>query len=158
MGGQRKMVAAFQVGVLLRILKRGWSHILKLYSYARTLLFNTGASILPAIYSTLIKLWVTNINSSLVVTTNVYTCIGTITDVINEGLPRAVWVTIADKGTQSLESHPGLAHTLILFQTTLRIIMSIIIASAAKAFSATFVPYNVQMASITYICISAFSA
>ncbi|KAF7588771.1 hypothetical protein BBP40_005237 [Aspergillus hancockii] len=54
---------------------------------------------------------------SLVVTTNVYTYIGTITEVLNEGLPRAVWVTIADKGTQSLESRQGLAHTLILFQT-----------------------------------------
>jgi Na+-driven multidrug efflux pump len=36
--------------------------------------------------------------------------------------------------------------------------MSIIIASAVKAFSAIFVPHNVQMASITYIHISAFSA
>jgi hypothetical protein len=97
-------------------------------------------------------------DSSLVVTTDVYTYIGTITEVLNEGLPRAVWVTIADKGTQSLKSRLGLAHTLILFQTTLGIIMSIIIASAAKAFSATFVPHNVQMASITYIRISAFSA
>lgn len=97
-------------------------------------------------------------DSSLVVTTDVYTYIGTITEVLNEGLPRAVWVTIADKGTQSLGSRLGLAHTLILFQTTLGIIMSIIIASAAKAFSATFVPHNVQMASITYIRISAFSA
>ncbi|KAH3511110.1 hypothetical protein KXV55_002482 [Aspergillus fumigatus] len=127
-------------------------------SYAGTLLFNTGAFILPALYSTLVKLWVANIDSSLVVTTDVYTYIGTITEVLNEGLPRAVWVTIADKGTQSLESRLGLAHTLILFQTTLGMIMSIIIASAAKAFSATFVPHNVQIASITYIRISAFSA
>jgi Na+-driven multidrug efflux pump len=36
--------------------------------------------------------------------------------------------------------------------------MSIIIASAVKAFAATFVPQNVQMASITYIRISVFSA
>ncbi|RHZ48409.1 uncharacterized protein CDV56_105190 [Aspergillus thermomutatus] len=127
-------------------------------SYVGTLLFNTGAFLLPALYSTLVKLWVANMDSSLVITTDVYTYIGTITEVLNEGLPRAVWVTIADKGTQSLEFRVGLAHTLILFQTTLGIIMSIIIASAAKAFSATFVPHNVQMASITYIRISAFSA
>jgi Na+-driven multidrug efflux pump len=132
--------------------------MLKVYSYAGTLLFNTGAFILPAFYSTLVKLWVANINSSLVVTTDVYAYIGTITEVLNEGLPGAVWVTITDKGTQSLGSCLKLAHTLILFQTTLGVILSIIIASAAKAFSATFVPHNVQMASITYVRISAFSA
>lgn len=157
MGGQWEMVVPFQVGVPLRILERGWSLMFKLNSYVGTLLFNIGAFMLPALYSTLVKLWVANIDSSLVVTTDVYTYIGTITEVLNEGLPRAVWVTIADE-TQSLEFRLGLAHTLILFQTTLGIIMSIIIASAAKAFSATFVPHNVQMASITYIRISAFSA
>jgi hypothetical protein len=76
---------------------------------------NTGAFILPALYSTLVKLWVANMDSSLVVTTDVYTYIGTITEVLNEGLCHAVWVTIADKGTQSLGSRPGLAHTLIPF-------------------------------------------
>jgi hypothetical protein len=64
-----------------------------------TLLFNTGAFILPALYSTLVKLWVANMDSSLVITTDVYTYIGTIAEVLNEGLPCAVWVTIADKGT-----------------------------------------------------------
>jgi hypothetical protein len=72
---------------------------IEVYSYVGTLLFNTGAFILPELYSTLIKLWVANIDSSLVVTTDVYTYIGTITEVLNEGLPRAVWVTIADKGS-----------------------------------------------------------
>lgn len=152
------MVVPFEVGVPLGIFEQVWSHVLNVCSYMGTLLFNTGAFILPALYSTLVKLWVANIDSSLVVTTDVYTYIGTIAEVLNEGLPRAVWVTIADKGTQSLESRLGLAHTLTLFQTTLGIIMSIIIASAARAFAATFVPHNVQTASITYIRIGAFSA
>jgi hypothetical protein len=65
------------------------------------------------IYSTLVKLWVSNIDSSLVVTTDVYTYTSSIREVLDEGLPPAVWVTIADKGTQSLEPHVDLEHTLI---------------------------------------------
>ncbi|KAI9037549.1 uncharacterized protein KD926_000197 [Aspergillus affinis] len=60
------------------------------------------AFILPAIYGTLVKIWVANIDASLVVTTDVYTYIGTITEVINEGLPRAVWSTIADKEARTI--------------------------------------------------------
>ena len=45
-------------------------------SYTRTLLFNVAAFILPALYDTLSKLWVANIDSSLVVTTDAYTYIG----------------------------------------------------------------------------------
>ncbi|KAL3444773.1 hypothetical protein BJX65DRAFT_310574 [Aspergillus insuetus] len=66
-------------------------------SYAGPLLFNTAAFGLLALYGTLVKIWIANINSSLVVTTDVYTYIGTVAEVINEDLPRAVWVTIADK-------------------------------------------------------------
>ncbi|KAI9046346.1 uncharacterized protein KD926_004186 [Aspergillus affinis] len=133
----------------------GWWHR---SSYSGALLFNIGAFILPALYSTLVKVWVAKINSSLVVTTDVYTYIGTIAEVLNEGLPRAVWVTIADKSTRSYESRLGLAYTLITFQTALGLIMSIVFTSAARAFAATFVPREAQRASITYVRISAFSA
>ena len=122
------------------------------------LLFNTGAFILPALYNTLVKIWIANIDSSHVATTDVYTYIGTIAEVLNEGLPRAVWVTIADKQARSFESRLGLAYTLVIFQAILGIIMSIVFASAAKAFSATFVPHDVQKSSVTYVRISAFSA
>jgi hypothetical protein len=64
--------------------------MLKVYSYVGTLLFNIGAFILLALYSTLIKLWVTNINSFLVIITDIYTYISTITEVLNEGLLHAV--------------------------------------------------------------------
>lgn len=127
-------------------------------NYFGALLFNIGAFILPALYSTLVKIWVANIDTSLVVTTDVYTYIGTVAEVLNEGLPRAVWVTIADKEARSYESRLGLAHTLIIFQAILGTIMSLIFAGAAEAFSATFVPHAVQGASLTYVRISAFSA
>jgi Na+-driven multidrug efflux pump len=127
-------------------------------SYAGALLFNTAAFILPALYGTLVKIWIAKINSSLVVTTDVYTYIGTVTEVINEGLPRAVWVTIADKDARSLKARLGLAYTLIVFQAILGLLMSIIFVGAARQFSSTFVPHDVREASITYIRISAFSA
>ncbi|KAL2819292.1 hypothetical protein BDW59DRAFT_122478 [Aspergillus cavernicola] len=126
--------------------------------YMGALFFNTGAFILPALYGTLVKIWVANINSSLVVTTDVYTYIGTVAEVLNEGLPRAVWVTIADKEARSLNVRLGLAHTLVVFQTILGLLMSVIFAAAARTFSATFVPHDVREASITYVRISAFSA
>jgi Na+-driven multidrug efflux pump len=127
-------------------------------SYLGALLFNAGAFILPALYGTLVKLWIANINSSLVVTTDVYTYIGTVAEVLNEGLPRAVWVTIADKEARSFEARLELAHTLVVFQAVLGLIMSIAFAGAARQFSATFVPHDVREASITYVRISAFSA
>ncbi|KAL4879928.1 hypothetical protein BJY04DRAFT_192679 [Aspergillus karnatakaensis] len=127
-------------------------------SYLGALLFNAGAFTLPALYGTLVKIWIANINSSLVVTTDVYTYIGTVAEVLNEGLPRAVWVTIADKEARSFDARLGLAHTLVAFQALLGLIMSIAFAGAAKQFSATFVPHDVRDASITYVRISAFSA
>ncbi|KAF5859800.1 hypothetical protein ETB97_002409 [Aspergillus alliaceus] len=59
-------------------------------NYTGAFLFNTAAFILPALYRTLVKIWIAKIDSSLVVTTDVYTYINTVAEVINEGLPRAV--------------------------------------------------------------------
>lgn len=94
---------------------RWWSR----KNYTGALLFNIGAFILPALYSTLVKLWVANMDSSLVVTTGAYTYIGVVAEVLNEGLPRAVWVTIADRSKRDFHSRVGLAHTLVLFQSSL---------------------------------------
>ncbi|KAL3473841.1 hypothetical protein BJX99DRAFT_260956 [Aspergillus californicus] len=127
-------------------------------NYAGALFFNACAFILPALYSTLVKIWVANIDSSLVVTTDVYTYIGTVTEVLNEGLPRAVWVTIADKEARSVDARLGLTHTLVVFQAVLGLVMSVVFAAAARAFSDTFVPHEVREASITYVRITAFSA
>ena len=56
-------------------------------SYSGALLFNLGAFFLPALYGTLSKLWVANIDSSMVATTDTYIYIGVLAEVINEGLP-----------------------------------------------------------------------
>ncbi|KAI2631582.1 hypothetical protein GGS26DRAFT_100811 [Hypomontagnella submonticulosa] len=126
--------------------------------YLGALLFNIGAFILPALYATLSKLWVANIDTSLVVTTDVYTYIGVIAEVLNEGLPRAAWVVIGDKASRSLAQRLSLTHTLILVQSILGLIMSIALVAGAATFANGFVPKEVRSASLTYVRISAFSA
>ncbi|KAL2822926.1 hypothetical protein BJX63DRAFT_426756 [Aspergillus granulosus] len=86
------------------------------------------------------------------------TYIGTIAEVINEGLPRAVWLTIADQETRSLSSRLGLAHPLMIFQALLGLLMSIIFVAAAHQFLSTVIPHEVREASVTCVRISAFSA
>jgi hypothetical protein len=114
--------------------------LLTLSSYTGALLFNFAAFLLPALYGTLSKLWIANIDSSLVMTTDVYTYIGVVTEVLNGGLPRAAWVIIGDKSSRSLESRTGLAYTLIIFQGVLGLIMSVVFVSAAANFADGFVP------------------
>ncbi|KAJ2900105.1 hypothetical protein MKZ38_002598 [Zalerion maritima] len=126
--------------------------------YAGALVFNFAAFILPALYGTLSKLWVANIDSSLVVTTDVYTYISVVAEVLNEGLPRAAWVTIGDKTSRSLPERLRLTYTLILVQSVLGLVMSVAFASGAETFAKGFVPVEVRDLSIGYIRISAFSA
>jgi Na+-driven multidrug efflux pump len=94
----------------------------------------------------------------MVVTTDVYTYIGVVTECINEGLPRASWVIIGDKSSRSLSSRLGLSYTLITFQVILGTILSIIFIAAAGQFADSFVPIEVRAASLKYVRISAFSA
>lgn len=94
----------------------------------------------------------------MVVTTDVYTYIGVVTECINEGLPRATWVIIGDKSSRTLSSRLGLSYTLIAFQAVLGIILSIIFIAAAGKFADSFVPIEVRAASLKYVRISAFSA
>lgn len=126
--------------------------------YAGALLFNLAAFRLPALYGTLTKLWVANIDSSLVVTTDIYTYIGVVAEVLNEGLPRAVWVIIGDKASRSLPQRLSLTYTLILFQSVLGLIMSIAFCAGAETFAKGFVPIEVRETSLTYVRTSAFSA
>ncbi|KAI1410224.1 hypothetical protein F5Y13DRAFT_75267 [Hypoxylon sp. FL1857] len=126
--------------------------------YEGALLFNVGAFVLPALYSTLSKLWVADFDSSLVVTTDAYTYIGVVVEVLNEGLPRAAWVIIGDKASRSLAQRLGLSYTLILFQSILGLIMSIAFLAGAATFADGFVPIEVRAASLTYIRIGGFSA
>lgn len=127
-------------------------------SYVGALLFNLCAFILPALYNTLSKIWVANLDPSTVVTTDVYTYIGVLVEVINEGLPRASWLVIGDTQSRSLQERCQLAHTLILFQSFLGFILSIVLVSEAARFAEGFVPIEVRQKSLTYVRISAFSA
>ncbi|KAI8241233.1 hypothetical protein K4K57_009998 [Colletotrichum sp. SAR 10_99] len=127
-------------------------------TYAGALLFNIVSFILPALYATLSKLWVANIDSSLVVTTDAYTYIGVVAEVLNEGLPRAAWVIIGDKASRTLAHRLQLTHTLIIFQSVLGFIMSVAFVAGASTFAKGFVPVEVRGVSITYVRIGAFSA
>ena len=93
----------------------------------------------------------------MVVTVDAYTYIGVVAEVINEGLPRAAWLIIGDNASRSLSSRIGLSQTLILFQASLGLLVSLIIVGAAKDFTATFIPAEQRTASLTYVKLSAFS-
>lgn len=93
----------------------------------------------------------------MVVTVDSYTYIGLVAEVLNEGLPRAAWMIIGDKSSRCLSSRIGLTQTLIIFQTALRLLVSVIILGAANQFAAGFVPVDVRQASMTYVRISSVS-
>jgi Na+-driven multidrug efflux pump len=128
------------------------------YRYFGALIFNLAAFVLPALYSTLSKLWVANIDSSLVVLTDANTYMGVVVEVVNEGLPRAAWVIIGDKAARSISSRISLTYTLIAFQTVIGTILSIVFLAAAERFAGSFVPAEVRALSINYVRISAFTS
>ncbi|OQE18831.1 hypothetical protein PENFLA_c020G11094 [Penicillium flavigenum] len=127
-------------------------------TYFGSFLFNLGAFALPALYSTLSKLWVANIDAEQVVTTDVYTYIGVIVEVLNEGLPRSAWLIIGDKSTRTVRSRLNLAYTMIIAQTALGIIMTVIFLAASRTLASGFVPVEVQQTSITYVRLSSVQA
>ncbi|KAL9047502.1 MAG: hypothetical protein Q9206_006723 [Seirophora lacunosa] len=132
--------------------------LLRARKYTGALLFNLLAFLLPALYATLSKLWVAKIDAALVATTDTYTYIGVVAEVLNEGLPRAAWLIIGDASLRSWAARLRLAHTLILFQSLLGLLMSLIFVGAAHAFAQGFVPQASRGASITYVRLSAFVA
>ncbi|KAF4450204.1 hypothetical protein F53441_6638 [Fusarium austroafricanum] len=125
--------------------------------YTGSLLFNLASFILPALYGTLSKLWVANIDSSKVVLTDAYTYMNTASEAVNEGLPRAAWVIIGDKASRSLGKRLQLTHTLIAFQSAIGLILSVIFLGAATSFANSFVPSEVRHASLTYVRIASFT-
>lgn len=94
----------------------------------------------------------------MVVTTDVYTYIGVVAEVLNEGLPRASYLVIGDKASRTFRERVQLTHTLILFQSILGFIMSLGFVGGASTFAKGFVPVEVREVSVTYVRISAFSA
>ncbi|KAF9506718.1 hypothetical protein BS47DRAFT_1378070 [Hydnum rufescens UP504] len=131
---------------------------LKSQMYHGSLLFNLFAFLLPALYGTLSKLWVANIDSSLVATTDVYTYIGVIANVLNDGLPRTSWLILGDKSTRTTRSRLSLAYTLISFQTFFGLLLTLIFIASAPKLAAAFVPARVRAASLTYVRISSVEA
>jgi len=94
----------------------------------------------------------------MVVTTDTYTYIGVVAEVLNEGLPRASYLIIGDKANRSFRQRVQLTYTLILFQSVLGFIMSLGFVGGASTFAKGFVPAEVRDVSVTYVRISAFSA
>lgn len=122
------------------------------------MLFNLGAFLLPALYGTLSKLWVANIDSSQVVTTDVYTYIGVIVEVLNEGLPRTAWSIIGDKTTRTTSSRISLTYTLLTVQIILGAILTVIFVASAEKLAAAFVPEAVRATSLKYVRLSSVQA
>ena len=122
------------------------------------MIFNFCAFLLPALYGTLSKLWVAEIDSSQVVTTDIYTYIGVVVEILNEGLPRAAYLIIGDRSTRTLCSRLGLSYTLIIFQISLGVVMTVVFVAASEHLAAAFVPEQVRRSSLTYVRISSVLA
>ena len=93
-----------------------------------------------------------------VATTDAYTYMNTVVEVLNEGLPRAAWNVIGDRSNRSLAQRHGLSYTLITVQAVLGLVMSIAFLGAAQQVASAFVPAKIREASLTYVRIAAFSA
>ncbi|EGZ69490.1 hypothetical protein NEUTE2DRAFT_94723 [Neurospora tetrasperma FGSC 2509] len=124
-------------------------------TYWGSLTYNLLAFLLPALYQTLSKLWIAQIDSSSVVLTDIYTYISTIAEVLNEGLPRIAWLIIGNSAAYSLTTRLSLSYTLIVFQTAMGLLMTVIFIGAAESFAAGFVPPEVRNKSLSYVRVSA---
>ena len=87
-----------------------------------------------------------------------YTYIGVIVEVLNEGLPRAAWSTIGDRTTRTTRSRIGLAYTLIAVQMVLGILLTMIFVASAGKLAGAFVPIEVRETSLKYVRISSVQA
>src|SRR5262249_23023253 len=123
-------------------------------TYSGALLFNLGTFLLPALYGTLSKIWVAQIDSSSVVTTDAYTYVSIFAEMLNEGLPRAAYYVIGDL---TRNRRIELSTTLVIFQMLAGFLLSLVVLFGASAFASFFVPEEVRNASITYVRICAFS-
>lgn len=87
-------------------------------------------------------------------TTDIYTYIGIIVEVLNEGLPRSAWLLIGDNATRSMRSRLNLACTMITATTALGFMAMLIFPSYPQSLTSAFVPTQVRHASITYVRLS----
>ncbi|KAF8544711.1 hypothetical protein BDD12DRAFT_872447 [Trichophaea hybrida] len=127
-------------------------------TYRGAFIFNIGSFILPGLYNTLSKLWLAEVDPGAISIAETYNYIGIVVEVINEGLPRASYKVIGDKSRRTRSQRIGISIAMVLFQLCLGLLMSIIICSAAPAFTKSFVPKEVRSKSVEYVRIGAFSA
>lgn len=80
-----------------------------------------------------------------------------ITETINEGLPRAAWSTIGNRG-RPIEERLSLVYTLIVVQSFFGFLLLVIMIGIAPQFASSFVPGEVRSETVRYLRISAFSA
>lgn len=139
-------------------LKRFRTEYLSRETYQGSLIFNLATFALPALYSTISKLWIANIDPSQVLTSDTYTYISVIAQVLNDGLPRSAWLIIGDKTTRTVSSRLGLSYTLVLVQTVLGAIMTVVFIAASHQLAAAFVPSEFRETSIKYVQISSVMA
>ncbi|KDR72272.1 hypothetical protein GALMADRAFT_229087 [Galerina marginata CBS 339.88] len=121
--------------------------------YHGALFFNLLTFLIPAVYGTLSKMWIANIDASLVSTTDAFTYFSCIIEVLNEGLPRAAWYT-----AEELLHRLSLTYTLISIQSIFGFLLSVIFLFAAPGFVGAFVPGKVRATSVKYIRILAFDS
>lgn len=125
-----------------------------LFRYPGSLLFNLGTFFLLALYGTLSKLWVANIDSNQVVLTDVYTYIGIVAEVLNDAFPRSAWNVIGDKSTRSIHSRLNLAYTLIIATAAQGFVLMVIFLGYPEGLASAFVPEEVRGTSLTYVRLS----
>ncbi|KAI8806624.1 hypothetical protein BJ742DRAFT_815526 [Cladochytrium replicatum] len=126
-------------------------------TYRGALVINFVAFLVPAIYATLSKIWIGQIDSSMVVTTEAYVYMSILAEIINEGLPRASYLIIGDLANRTHFDRLTLMLTLVFFQSVLGFVLSIVLIAAAPTFASVFAPPSVFEVSVRYIRISAFS-
>ncbi|KAJ6126225.1 hypothetical protein N7471_010718 [Penicillium samsonianum] len=88
------------------------------------------------------------------VTTDVYTYIGVIVEVLNEGFPRSAWLLIGDNATRSMRSRLNLACTMVAATTAQGFVVMLIFLSYPQSLASAFVPAKVRQASVTYVRLS----
>jgi Na+-driven multidrug efflux pump len=126
-------------------------HLLR---YPGSLILNLGAFFLPALYNTLSKLWVANIDSSQVVLTDVYAYIGIVAEVLNDTFPRSAWHVIGDNSSRSVRSRFNLGYTLMIATATQGFVLMTVFVAYPQSLASAFVPEEVRGISLTYVRLS----
>lgn len=126
-------------------------------SFVGSLWRNFLASILPALYVVLSRLWLAELNPEYVALTGAWTYVGAISNVINEGLPRAAWRVVGDRNTYSTRQRYELALALISFISALAVLLTVLLLLSAPWLAENFVPRALRTDSILFIRLGSLS-